>query len=352
MSLPHQLKDHQHHVTTSDLSKKPVKRHMKCIQRNIRLGLPFWVHYVQHFTCSLLVISRALMTAMRFRRSFSVFRTLWGHENPLGLPKKTPPSSGLPIKQKIPGVKCVVLISSAKGGVGKLTVAANVTLALHTLGKRAGILDADIFGPSIPRMFQLSGEPRLLESGKLLPLGNYGVETMLMGYLVPPGSPVVWRGLMVMKAMQQLLFDVQWPELDYLIIDMPPGTGDTQLSISQQVQVDGAVIVLTPQDIALIDAVKGIQMFSKVDIPMLGLVQNMSYYICPECHHESHVFGSDGARREAQKHNLAVLGSIPLTEEICLQADRGKPIVLTNSKLGQTYVDIAKSIVARLEKSG
>lgn len=289
-----------------------------------------------------------------FRRQLSVSRQLL-HENPLGLPKKRGEPSiptmsrGLPIKQRISGVNKVVLVSSAKGGVGKSTVAVNLALGLKSAGKKVGILDADIFGPSIPRLLNLSGEPRMSDTGKLIPLSNYGIESMSMGYMVPPEKAVVWRGLMVMKALQQLLFEVQWSSLDYLVIDMPPGTGDTQLTISQQLKVDGAVIVSTPQDIALIDAVKGIAMFNKVGIPLLGLVQNMSYFICPSCHHESHIFGSEGARREAEKYNLQVLGSIPLNEEICVQSDKGKPIVLSNPVIAKPYLQIAELVIAKLE---
>lgn len=286
------------------------------------------------------------------------------HENPLGLPRnrgpngalqensKPPPqmprmSKGLPIRQKIPGVSKILLVSSAKGGVGKSTVSANLALALKSLGNKVGLLDADLFGPSVPRLFNLSGEPRISSNGKLLPLSNYGVETMSMGYMISPENAVVWRGLMVMKALQQLLFEVQWSNLDYLVIDMPPGTGDTQLTIGQQLKVDGAIIVSTPQDIALIDAVKGITMFNKVNIPILGLVQNMSYYVCPNCNHESHIFGSEGARREAKNHNLQLLASIPLNEEICVQSDSGKPIVVVkpDDKVAAPYFELAKKVV-------
>lgn len=255
---------------------------------------------------------------------------------------------GLPTRQKIPNVRNVILVSSAKGGVGKSTVAVNTALALQSLGKPTGILDADIFGPSIPRLLRLNGEPRLSDLGKLLPLTNYGLPSMSMGYLVSAKSPVVWRGLMVMKALQQLLFEVEWPQLEYLVIDMPPGTGDTQLTIAQQVRVDGAVIVSTPQDIALIDAVKGIEMFKKVKIPILGLVQNMNHFVCPNCQHESHIFGFDGARKVAEENELTVLGSIPLDAKICLNSDAGKPIVVSepDSKLAESYMNVARAIVS------
>lgn len=281
------------------------------------------------------------------------------HENPLGLPKfkkdgKAPEiprmSKGLPIKQRLPNVKNILLVSSAKGGVGKSTVAVNIALGLKGLGKKVGILDADLFGPSIPKLLNLSGEPRISDQGKLLPLTNYGVESMSMGYLIKPENAVVWRGLMVMKALQQLLFEVQWSNLDYLVIDMPPGTGDTQLTISQQLKVDGSMIVTTPQDIALIDAVKGITMFNKVNIPILGLIQNMSSFVCPNCSHESHIFGTEGARREAENHNLDILGSIPLNEVICTQSDRGKPIVVSHpdSPIAKPYMEIAEKVIAHL----
>ncbi|GEQ68081.1 hypothetical protein JCM33374_g1747 [Metschnikowia sp. JCM 33374] len=260
-------------------------------------------------------------------------------------------SRGLPVRRRIDNVAKILLVSSAKGGVGKSTVSVNVALALKKLGKSCGILDVDIFGPSIPKLLRLQGEPRISSTGKLIPLSNYGLPSMSMGYLVAPENPVVWRGLMVMKALQQLLFEVEWPSLDYLVIDMPPGTGDTQLTISQQLKVDGAIIVSTPQDIALIDAVKGIAMFNKVNIPILGLVQNMSHFVCPNCNHESHIFGSDGARREALAHGLDVLGSIPLNETICVQSDSGKPVVVSegDSALSEPYLSIGRKVLEKLE---
>lgn len=291
----------------------------------------------------------------RTTRGLATFARLLSHENPLGLPKfqrngsaAPGPSKGLPIKQPIPNVKDIILVSSAKGGVGKSTVSVNTALALRKLGKKIGLLDADIFGPSIPRLMNLKGEPRLSQTtGKLLPLSNYGVQTMSMGYLVKDEQAVVWRGLMVMKAIQQLLFDVEWSPIDYLIIDMPPGTGDTQLSISQLLNISGALIVTTPQDIALIDAAKGITMFNKVNIPLIGIVQNMSHYICPNCNHESHIFKSNGAERVAKENGIKVVANVPLNEEICLQSDLGKPIVVSDpdSKVSKDYFDIAKAVM-------
>lgn len=289
-----------------------------------------------------------------FKRSFSFSKVLQ-HENPLGLPKKAPEmprmSRGLPVKQNIPGVKKIVLVSSGKGGVGKSTISANLALSFQKLGKKTGLLDVDVFGPSIPKLFKIEGEPRLSETGKLLPKINYGLPTMSMGYLIPTEeSAVAWRGLMVMKALQQLLFEVQWNNLDILVIDMPPGTGDTQLTIGQQLKVNAAVIVSTPQDIALLDAKKGITMFNKVKIPVAGLVENMSYFLCPNCHHESHIFGNEGVKREAQKQGVVLLGSIPLNEEICTQSDKGKPIVISHpqSKITEMFLEIAKNLLTRL----
>lgn len=285
-------------------------------------------------------------------RYLSTSQCLLSHENPLGIPRLSKDqipraSQGIPIRQKIPNVANIILISSAKGGVGKSTVSVNTALALHKLGKKVGILDADIFGPSIPKLMNLSGEPRLSGTGKLLPLSNYGVQTMSMGYLIKPEQAIVWRGLMVMKALQQLLFEVDWSPIDYLVIDMPPGTGDTQLSIGQLLQITGAIIVSTPQDIALIDAVKGITMFNKINIPIIGMVQNMSHFICPNCNHESHIFKSKGAEKVATENNLKLLSSIPLNEEICVQSDSGKPIVVSdpNSPVSKPYFDIANEII-------
>ncbi|CUS13338.1 unnamed protein product [Tuber aestivum] len=272
---------------------------------------------------------------MSLKRLFTTFRSLT-HENPLGLPQSGSPPQipralrGLPTKRPIRDVSKVLAVSSAKGGVGKSTIAVNLALALVRQGKRTGILDTDVFGPSIPKLLNLSGEPRLSLHNRLIPLSNYGVKSMSMGYLVGEEAPVVWRGLMVMKAMGQMLNEVEWGGLDVLILDFPPGTGDVQLSVTQQVIVDGALIVSTPQDIALIDAVKGINMFKKVDVPLLGMVQNMSVFTCPNCQHDTHIFGADGVERECKKHGIELLGDIPLHASICRDADQGKPTVVSH----------------------
>ncbi|KAK0654235.1 Iron-sulfur protein IND1 [Lasiodiplodia hormozganensis] len=275
-------------------------------------------------------------------RLFSTLRALQ-HENPLGLPRSGAPPQiprmqrGLPQKRNIRDVNKVVAVSSAKGGVGKSTIAVNLALSFARRGLRAGILDTDIFGPSIPTLLNLSGEPRLSANNQLVPLSNYGVKSMSMGYLVGEDAPVVWRGLMVMKALQQLLHEVDWGGLDVLVLDLPPGTGDVQLTITQQIVLDGAVIVSTPQDIALKDAVKGVNMFRKVSVPLLGVVENMATFHCPHCHAETPIFTSASAGTDHSFHSrfkelgVPLLGEIPLHPRICADADRGKPSVVAES---------------------
>ncbi|KAI1338445.1 P-loop containing nucleoside triphosphate hydrolase protein [Xylariaceae sp. FL0016] len=283
------------------------------------------------------------------RRFFHSFRALH-HENPLGLPRTGSiprMQRGLPERRKIKDVAKVVAVSSAKGGVGKSTVAANLSLAFARQGYRAGILDTDIFGPSIPTLFDLAGEPRLSANNQLLPLSNYGVKTMSMGYLVGEDAPVVWRGLMVMKALQQLLHEVEWGGLDVLVLDLPPGTGDTQLSITQQIVLDGSIIVTTPHTLAVKDAVKGINMFKKVHVPLLGIVQNMSLFNCPHCQQGTAVFGSnERVSAVCQEHSIDLLGDLPLHQNIGDDGQRGKPTVISepDSHRGQVFMDIAQVV--------
>ncbi|KAK0382881.1 hypothetical protein NLU13_8797 [Sarocladium strictum] len=292
-------------------------------------------------------------TAARFFRTARVLH----HENPLGLPRSgTPPSwPKRPQRRKIAGVDKVIAVSSAKGGVGKSTVAANLSLAFARLGLRSGILDADIFGPSIPTLFDLSGEPRLSTNNQLVPLVNYGVKTMSMGYLVGEDAPVVWRGPMVMKAIQQLLHEVEWGGLDILILDLPPGTGDTQLTITQQVILDGSVIVTTPHSLSTKDALKGINMFKTVDVNILGLVQNMSLFQCPHCHQDTHVFGSNKrVQRLCEENQVRLLGEIPLHPNIGDDGEQGKPTVIAepDSTRSKAFTDIARAIGGLVDLKG
>lgn len=227
-----------------------------------------------------------------------------------------------------------------------------MALAFAKQGYRVGLLDTDIFGPSVPKLLDLEGqEPELSSDNQLLPLTNYGVKAISMGFLIGQENPVVWRGLMVMKGIQQLLHEVAWGGLDVLVIDMPPGTGDVQLTITQQIVLDGAAIVSTPQDVALIDAIRGIEMFKKINVKVLGMIQNMSYFECPNCHHETHVFGQDGVVREAKRLGVEVLASIPLHASICAQADQGKPTVVAApaGALAKKYLELAQKIGKAIE---
>ncbi|XP_028576908.2 iron-sulfur cluster transfer protein NUBPL isoform X1 [Podarcis muralis] len=262
---------------------------------------------------------------------------------------------GLPKQKPIQGVKQVLVVASGKGGVGKSTTAVNVALALaaNDSTKAVGLLDADVYGPSIPKMMNLKGSPEVTPKNLMRPLVNYGIACMSIGFLVEETAPIVWRGPMVMSAIEKLLRQVDWHQLDYLVIDMPPGTGDVQLSISQNIPIAGAVMVSTPQDIALLDARKGTEMFKKVNVPVLGLVQNMSLFRCPKCKHETHIFGTDGVRNLACDLGLDVLGDIPLHVHIRETSDAGKPIVVSQpqSDVAQAYLKIAAEIVKRLPVS-
>ncbi|KAI9669777.1 MAG: hypothetical protein M1829_005032 [Trizodia sp. TS-e1964] len=289
---------------------------------------------------------------------FSTLRFLQ-HENPLGLPRAGAPPTiprmqrGLPEKRSLRDVRKVIAVSSAKGGVGKSTIAVNLALCFARQGHRTGILDTDIFGPSVPTLLDLSGEPRLSSQNQLIPLANYGVKSMSMGYLVDEKAPVVWRGLMVMKALQQLLHEVDWGGLDILVLDLPPGTGDVQLTITQQINLDGAVIVSTPQDIALKDTIKGINMFSKVNVAVLGMIQNMSVFTCPHCHQSTHIFGTSGVERECSKLKIDFLGDVPLHAKICDDADRGKPTVVSEpeSARAKAFMAIAEAVGRKINLS-
>ena len=253
-----------------------------------------------------------------------------------------------------PGVKNIVAVASGKGGVGKSTTAINLALGLAATGLRVGMLDADIYGPSQPRMMGVSGRPDSPDGEKLEPMVGHGIKVMSMGFLVEEDTPMIWRGPMVMSALQQMLRDVNWGELDVMIVDMPPGTGDAQLTMAQQVPLAGAVIVSTPQDIALLDARKGLNMFRKVDVPVLGIVENMSYFRCPNCGHEAHIFGHGGARQEAERLGVEFLGEIPLHIDIRTTSDGGDPIVVSqpDSDHAKAFREIADRIWDKLSIAG
>ncbi|MBA2410974.1 MAG: iron-sulfur cluster carrier protein ApbC [Gammaproteobacteria bacterium] len=251
-------------------------------------------------------------------------------------------------------VKNIIAVASGKGGVGKSTTAVNLALALAAEGAVAGILDADIYGPSQPRMMGLVGQPESKDGKSIEPKENHGIQVMSIGFLIDEETPMIWRGPMVTQALEQLLNDTRWRDLDYLIVDLPPGTGDIQLTLAQKIPVSGAVIVTTPQDIALLDARRGLKMFEKVDVPVLGIVENMSTHICSNCGHEEHIFGEGGAARMSRDYGVDVLGSLPLDIHIREQADSGTPTVVADpdGKVAAIYRDIARRTAAKLALKG
>ena len=249
--------------------------------------------------------------------------------------------------QKIPGVKHIVAIASGKGGVGKSTVSANLATALAAEGRKVGLLDADVFGPSQPRMMGISGKPASPDGKTILPLRNHGVTMMSIGLMTPEDQAIIWRGPMLMGALQQMLNQVQWGELDILLVDLPPGTGDVQMTLAQKAELEGALIVSTPQDVALLDARKGIDMFRKLGTPILGMIENMSTHICSNCGHEEHIFGHGGVAAEAEKLNVPLLAEIPLHLDIRMAADGGAPIVVSapDSSQARAFRDLARKLI-------
>ena len=253
----------------------------------------------------------------------------------------------------IPGVKHIIAVASGKGGVGKSTTSVNLAMGLSALGLKTGILDADIYGPSMPRLLGITGKPTLNSQDKLIPMQSYGVKVMSMGFVVKEDQPMIWRGPMVISALTQMMNDVDWGELDIMVVDMPPGTGDAQLTMAQKVPLSGAVIVSTPQDLALLDARKGLNMFRKVEIPILGIIENMSYFLCPNCNERSDIFGHGGAREEAERLSAQFLGEVPLHMEIREKSDLGEPIVVGSpeSEHAKIYKSIAEQVWSSIEEN-
>ena len=252
--------------------------------------------------------------------------------------------------QLLPGVKNVVAVASGKGGVGKSTTAVNLALALAAEGAKVGLLDADIYGPSLPMMMGIEGRPESADGKTMEPLENYGVQVMSIGFLVAQDEAMIWRGPMATQALEQLLRQTNWQDLDYLVVDMPPGTGDIQLTLSQRVPMTGAVIVTTPQDIALLDAKKGIKMFEKVGVPILGIVENMAVHVCSNCGHVEHIFGSEGGKKMAAEYSMDYLGALPLNMQIRLQADSGKPTVVADpdGEIAGLYKTVARQVAVSI----
>ena len=272
-------------------------------------------------------------------------------------PTAAPPRAGgsaapAAAAQILQNVRFKIAVASGKGGVGKSTVAANLSLALERIGRRVGLMDSDIYGPSQQMMMGIDEKPYVNETNQIVPIERYGVKVMSLGFLMDVDQPVIWRGPMVMKAVEQFLQDVAWGTLDVLVIDLPPGTGDAQLTLTQKIQLSGAVIVTTPQDVSLIDARKGLAMFQKVNVPVLGIVENMSYFLCPSCGHREEIFKHGGGARTAKQLGVPFLGEIPLDPKVTLGGDAGKPIVAgePKSQVTEAYMRIAEAILSTLER--
>src|SRR5436190_4973241 len=270
-----------------------------------------------------------------------------------GAPAARPAARG-DIAQGIPGVEAIIAVASGKGGVGKSTTAVNLALALSALGLKAGILDADIYGPSLPRLLAIKERPQTIGGTRLKPIMRYGLTVMSIGFLIDEETPMIWRGPMVISALTQMLREVEWGALDIMVVDMPPGTGDAQLTMAQQVPLKGEVIVSTPQDLALIDARRGIAMFRRVNVPVLGIVENMSTFVCPQCGARSDIFGHGGARREAERLGVPFLGEVPLDIAIREKSDAGSPVVATepDGPHAAVYRNIALKVSEQLEAAG
>jgi ATP-binding protein involved in chromosome partitioning len=261
-----------------------------------------------------------------------------------GARQQTRPPAGQ--QPGVPGVEAIIAVASGKGGVGKSTTAVNLALGLRDLGLKVGVLDADIYGPSMPKLLAIRGKPQTIGGTRLRPMDGYGLKVMSIGFLIEEETPMIWRGPMVMSALTQMLREVEWGTLDVMVVDMPPGTGDAQLTMAQQVPLKGAVIVSTPQDLALVDARRGIAMFRRVNVPVLGIVENMSYFLCPECGSRADIFGHGGAQHEAERQGVPFLGAVPLHMEIREKSDTGLPVVATDpdGAHARTYRDIAARV--------
>jgi ATP-binding protein involved in chromosome partitioning len=294
--------------------------------------------------------AKSQLPALR-KALIAAVRTLAGVENvSVNLSSKIVAHAAQRGVQLLPTIKNVIAVASGKGGVGKSTTACNLALALAAEGARVGILDADIYGPSQPMMMGIEGRPESTDGKSMEPMENYGVQVMSIGFLVDTDNPMIWRGPMATQALEQLLRQTNWQDLDYLIVDMPPGTGDIQLTLSQRVPLTGAVIVTTPQDIALLDAKKGLKMFEKVGVPILGIVENMAVHVCSQCGHAEHIFGADGGKKMASEYGVDYLGALPLSLSIREQADAGRPTVVSDAdgEIAAIYKSVARQVAVKI----
>ncbi len=294
--------------------------------------------------------AKSQLPALR-KALIAAVRTLAGVENvSVNLSSKIVAHAAQRGVQLLPTIKNVIAVASGKGGVGKSTTACNLALALAAEGARVGILDADIYGPSQPMMMGIEGRPESTDGKSMEPMENYGVQVMSIGFLVDTDNPMIWRGPMATQALEQLLRQTNWQDLDYLIVDMPPGTGDIQLTLSQRVPLTGAVIVTTPQDIALLDAKKGLKMFEKVGVPILGIVENMAVHVCSQCGHAEHIFGADGGKKMAAEYGVDYLGALPLSLSIREQADAGRPTVISDAdgEIAAIYKSVARQVAVKI----
>ncbi|HEU4459849.1 MAG TPA: iron-sulfur cluster carrier protein ApbC [Methylibium sp.] len=294
--------------------------------------------------------AKSQLPALR-KRLIAAVRTLAGVENvSVNLSSKVIAHAAQRGVALLPRVKNIVAVASGKGGVGKSTTAVNLALALAAEGASVGVLDADIYGPSQPMMLGIEGRPESADGQTMEPLENYGLQVMSIGFMIEPDNPMVWRGPMATQALEQMLKQTNWRDLDYLIVDMPPGTGDIQLTLSQRVPITGAVIVTTPQDIALLDAKKGLKMFEKVGVPILGIVENMAVHVCPNCGHVEHIFGADGGKRMAEQYGVDHLGALPLNLSIREQADAGRPTVVSepDGEIAGIYKAVARRVAVKI----
>lgn len=263
---------------------------------------------------------------------------------------EVPSAKKLPEKESIPGVKNTIAVASGKGGVGKSTVAVNLAASLARSGAKVGLLDLDIYGPSIPTMMGVNEPIQMTQGGRMIPIVNYDIKMISVGFVLEEDAPLIWRGPLVMQIVKQFLKDVEWGELDYLVIDLPPGTGDAQLTLAQTIPLTGAIVVTTPQDISLIDARRAITMFEKIAVPVLGIIENMSYFLCPHCGEKTEIFSSGGGEKTSQKYNVPLIGKIPIDTEIRVGGDAGKPIIISNPKSPQSveFINIGCAVASMI----